>query len=65
MAVKITKIKYTIRCVIIRKLKFENYKNCLGATQLEKKIIYLEKNKIDIHSLNKIIKNLIITINNK
>ena len=39
MAVKITKIKYTIRCVIIRKLKFENYKNCLGATQLEKKII--------------------------
>ena len=62
---KITKIKYTIRCVIIRKLKFENYKNCLGATQLEKKNNYLEKNKIDIHSLNKIIKNLIITINNK
>ena len=58
MAVKITKIKYTIRRVIIRKLKFENYENCLGATQLEKKINYLEKNKIDIHSLNKIIKNL-------
>ena len=55
---KITKIKYTIRRVIIRKLKFENYENCLGATQLEKKINYLEKNKIDIHSLNKIIKNL-------
>ena len=26
-----------------RKLKFENYKNCLEATQLESKIKYLEK----------------------
>ena len=26
-----------------RKLKFENYKNCLEATQLDNKIKYLEK----------------------
>ena len=29
--------------VIKRKLKFENYKNCLEATQLDNKIKYLEK----------------------
>ena len=28
-----------IKWVIKRKLKFENYKNCLEATQLENKII--------------------------
>ena len=27
-----------------RKLKFEDYKHCLGATQLENKITQLEKN---------------------
>ena len=31
-----------------RKLNFENYKNCLEATQLLNKINNLEKNKIDI-----------------
>ena len=35
-------------CVIKRKLKFENYENCLEATQLENKINYLEENKIVI-----------------
>ena len=34
-------------CFIKRKLKFENYKNCLEATQLENTISYLEKNKIN------------------
>ena len=34
-----------------RKIKFENYKNCLGATKLENKLNYLEKNKIDIDSI--------------
>ena len=29
--------------VIKRKIKFENFKNCLGATQLENKTNYLEK----------------------
>ena len=38
--------KGTKSFVIKRKLKFENYKNCLEATQLESKINYLEKNKI-------------------
>ena len=33
------KAKGTKKCVIKRKLKFENYKNCLEATQLENKII--------------------------
>ena len=35
----------TEMCVIKRKLKFENYKNSLEATQLENKISHLEKNK--------------------
>ena len=38
---------------IKRKLKFENYKNCLEATQLDNKIKYLEKNKINKDSLKK------------
>ena len=42
-----------------KKLKFENYKNCLEATKLENKINHLEKNKIDIHSLKKDNKNFI------
>ena len=36
MAMKIKKVKGTKKCV--RKLKFENYKNCLEATQLENKL---------------------------
>ena len=55
--VKNKKGKGKKKCVIKRKLKFENYKNCLEATQLDNKITYLEKNKINIDSLKKIIKN--------
>ena len=51
------KAKRTKKCVIKRKLKFENYKNCLEATQLENKINYLEKNKIHIDSIKEFIKN--------
>ena len=51
------KAKGTKKCVIKTKHKFENYKNCLEATQLENEINYLENNKIDIDSVNKIIKN--------
>ena len=47
------KAKGTKKCVIKRKLKFENYKNCLEATQLENKTNHLEKNQIDIDSLKK------------
>ena len=31
-----------------RKLKFENYKKCLEATQLDNNIKYLDKNKIKL-----------------
>ena len=40
--------KYKKMCVMKRKLKFENYKNCLEATQLDNKMKYLEKCKTDI-----------------
>ena len=40
------KAKRTKKCVIKRKLKFENYKNWLEATQLDNKIKYLEKIKL-------------------
>ena len=45
------KAKATKKCVIKRKLKFENYKSRLEAIQLERKINYLEKNKISIEGL--------------
>ena len=47
------KAKGTQKCVIKRKLKFENYKNCSEATQIENKTNYIEKNKINIDSLKK------------
>ena len=47
------KAKSTKKCVIQRKRKFENYKNCLEATQVHNKINYLEKNEISIDSLKK------------
>ena len=36
------KAKGTKKCVIKRKLKFEDYKNCLEAAQLKNKIKYLQ-----------------------
>ena len=48
---KIKKAKGTKNCVIKRKLKFQDYKNCLEAAQIERKINYLRKKKIDIDSL--------------
>ena len=45
------KAKDTKNGIIKRELKFENYKNCLEATQLENTINYLQKNKINIDSL--------------
>ena len=47
------KTKGTKRCVIKRKLKFEDCKNCLEATQLENKINHLEKNEVEVESLKK------------
>ena len=40
------KAKGTKKCVIKRKLKFENFKNCLEASQLENKVSYIEKIKL-------------------
>ena len=42
------KTKGTKKCVIKRKLIFEDFKNCLEATQIENKINHLEKNKVDV-----------------
>ena len=47
MVVNIKKEKIK-KCVMKRKLKFENYKNCLEATQLDNIMKYLEKYKTDI-----------------
>ena len=49
------KSKSTKKCVIKRKPKFENYKNCLEATQLENKINHLAKNKIYIDRIKEFI----------
>ena len=43
----------TKKCVIKRKLKFENYKSCLEPTQLKNKINNLEKIKADMNSYKK------------
>ena len=51
------KTKSTKLCVIKRKLKFENYKNCLEATQLENKKNLLKKIKLTSRVLKKVIKN--------
>ena len=49
------KAKRRKMCVTKRKLKFENYKNCLEAAQLEKiiKNNYLANNEIDMNSIKK------------
>ena len=45
------KAKGTKKCVIKRKLNFEDYKNCLEADEIENKTSHLEKNKIYVNSL--------------
>ena len=49
--VKIKKAKDAKWCVAKMKLKFEDYKHCLEATQLKNKINQLEKYKLDVSSL--------------
>ena len=53
------KAKYTKKLKKTKKLKFENYKNCLEASQLENRISHLDKNKIDIDSIKKYQKKII------
>ena len=48
---EIKKQKVQIKCVIKRNLKFQDHKNCLEETQLENKINYIEKNKIEVDSI--------------
>ena len=48
------KSKGTKNCVIKIKLEFEDYKSCFEAAQIENKINYLQKNKINIDSLKRI-----------
>ena len=47
----IKKSEGTKKCVIKRKLKFKDYKNCLKASQIISKVNYLEKKKVDIDCL--------------
>ena len=54
--VKIKKQRHK-KCVIKGKLKFENYKNCLEATQLNNKTDIQEKIKLSQIFLKKIRKN--------
>ena len=50
------KAKGTIKCLIKRNIKFEDYKSSLEATQLETKINHLGKHKIYVFKFEKIIK---------
>ena len=45
------KAKGTKKCVIKRKLKFEDYKHCLERTQLENKINHLQKRNLNVDNL--------------
>ena len=45
--------KTTSMCFMKRKLKFEDYKKCLVAAQIENKITHLGKNKIDVKQILK------------
>ena len=47
------KVKDEKMCVIKGKRKFEEYKICLEATQLDNKVNCLEKNEIKLDSLKK------------
>ena len=56
--VKIKRQKHK-KCALKRKLKFEDYINCLEATQLKNKTNHLEKTKIDVDSFKKDHKELV------
>ena len=47
------KAKSTKKCVTKRTIRFQDFKNCLEATQLEILINHLKKNEIDVDSLKK------------
>ena len=47
---KIKKQKAPKKCVIKRKIKFQDYKSCLEAAEIKSKINHLEKNRIRINA---------------
>ena len=47
------KAKSTKECVIKRKKKIQDYKNCLEVAKVENKVNHLEKTKIDVDGLKK------------
>ena len=51
------KAKSKKKCLIKRRLKLQDYKNCLEAVQIERKIKYLEENNLMWKVLKKIKKN--------
>ena len=51
------------KSAIKRKVKFEDFKHCLEAIQLENKISQPEINKFDVDSVQEIHKEFIKTIN--
>ena len=50
------KTKSSKKCVIKRNLMIRDYKKCLKASQIENKIDYLTKSRIDVDSLKEITK---------
>ena len=49
--------KGTKKCVIIRKLKFQGYKNCLNEAKIDGKLKYLEKKGFNVDKLKEFVKN--------
>ena len=50
---KINKVECTKKCVIKRKHKIQDFKNCLEAARVVYKINHLEKYRIDVDNLKK------------
>ena len=51
--------KSTKKCVIKRKLKFQDYKSCLRPAEIEYETNYLEKKKYNLHNLKEALKEFI------
>ena len=60
---KTKKQKTQKKCVIKRQLKFQDYKNCLEAPQIQNKINRSAQNKTDVDSLKEDQKECIKIIN--
>ena len=54
------KAKDTKKCVIKRKIKFQNNKNCVNEARMGGKAKYLEKNKFNVDNLKEFLKNNLI-----